>query len=208
MYNTISTINGAYQLPTTLEHSIPVMPIKNIAVIGSRKLSSKYIQKIGQIIDYLLQKRYHIASGGAKGADDFVLSHLLHRERSDRGVIFSAWDTYKGFPADVRKKVRYFHQQGGSIFWGTSSGAEPITAIKMALLHRNIKLIEASEGVVAFLTAESRGTFFTVREAVKHKRKLVVFPINRELPGFHNVKWVKLLCGGCWDGGYKAVYLK
>lgn len=204
----ISIINSVLSLPHTLEPSFPVIPIKNIAVVGSRKLSPKYSEKIGNIVDYLLSKQYNIASGGAKGADDYVLRHLLHRERADRGVIFSAWDTYKGFPLDVRKHVRYFHQQGGSILWGASSGAEPITAVKMALLHRNIRLVQASEGIVAFMNADSRGTFYTVREAIKAKKKVVVFPINRELPGFHVVKWVPLLCGGCWEGGYKAVYLK
>jgi len=196
------------ELPVSFDPCIPVSPIKNIAVVGSRKLSPKYSNQISQIVDYLLSKHYHIASGGAKGADDFVLRQLLHRDRADRGVIFSAWDTYKGFPADVRKHIRYFHQNGGSIMWGTSSGAEPIMAVKMALLHRNIRLVQACEGVIAFMNADSRGTFYTVREAVKAKKKLVVFPINRELPGFSIVKWVPLKCGGCWDGGYKAVYLK
>lgn len=195
-------------IPTTLEPGFSVVPIKNIAVVGSRNLSSKYGPKINQIVDYLLSQNYHIASGGAKGADDMVLKHLIHRERFDRGAIFTAWDTYKGFPAELRKHIRYFHEHDGAINWGTSSGSEPMSLIKMALLNRNIRLVQASEGVIAFMTAESRGTFFTIREALRAKKKVVVFPVGRTLPGFSVVKWVPLKCGGCWEGGYKAVYLK
>ena len=92
--------------------------------------------------------------------------------------------------------------------WGISSGKESRLSITRALLQRNTQLVEACEGLVAFLTAESRGTFFTLKEAVIRKKKLVVFPIGRELPGFQVVKWVPLKCGGCWEGGYKATYLR
>jgi predicted Rossmann fold nucleotide-binding protein DprA/Smf involved in DNA uptake len=202
------SLSKCQYLPETIVTRFPVAPIKNIAVVVSRNLSPKYGSQVGQIVDYLLSQNYHITTGGAKGADDMVLKHLLHRERPDRGAIFSAWDTYKGFPVELRKHIRYFHETGGAINWGTSSGSEPMSLIKMALLNRNIRLVQASEGVIAFMTPESRGTFFTVREAVRAKKKLVVFPINRLLPGFSVVKWVPLKCGGCWEGGYKAVYLK
>lgn len=201
-------IQNLSRLPVTVDPFVPIAPIKNIAVVGSRNLSPKFAGTVAQIVDYLLTQNYHIVSGGAKGADDMVLKHLLHRERCDRGAIFSAWDTYKGFPVELRKHIRYFHENGGAINWGTSSGSEPMSLIKMALLNRNQRLVQASEGVIAFMTPESRGTFFTIREAVRAKKKLVVFPINRLLPGFSVVKWVPLKCGGCWDGGYKAVYLK
>ena len=78
----------------------------------------------------------------------------------------------------------------------------------MALLHRNVRLVDACEGITAFLTEQSRGTFFTVKKAVEKRKKLVVFPIDRELPGFQVVKWVPLKCGGIWDGAVKAVYLR
>lgn len=203
----MSLLKKSY-IPITIEPSFSVAPIKNIAVVGSRNLSPKYAGTVAQIVDYLLSQNYHIVSGGAKGADDMVLKHLLHRERCDRGAIFSAWDTYKGFPVELRKHVRYFHENGGAIDWGTSSGSEPISLVKMALLNRNIRMVQACEGLIAFMTLESRGTFFTVREAVRAKKKLVVFPIGRPLPGFSVVKWVPLKCGGYWEGGYKAVYLK
>ena len=194
--------------PPIVEVCTPVIPIRNVGVVGARSLSTKYAEKIGRIVEALINHGFHIATGGALGTDDYVLSQLIAKERFDRGVIFSAWNTFKGFPVKVRKSVRTFHDFGGSIIWGDSTGAEHPSAIKMALLHRNVRLVDACEGITAFLTEQSRGTFFTVKKAVEKRKKLVVFPIDRELPGFQVVKWVPLKCGGIWDGAVKAVYLR
>lgn len=195
-------------IPPVFEVFTPVIPIRNVGIVGARSLSPKYAEKIGRIVDALIHHGFHIATGGALGTDDYVLSQLISKERFDRGVIFSAWNTFRGFPVKVRKSVRTFHDYGGSIIWGDSTGAEHPSAIKMALLHRNVRLVDACEGITAFLTEQSRGTFFTVKKAVEKRKKLVVFPIERELPGFQVVKWVPLKCGGVWDGAFKAVYLK
>ena len=58
-----------------------------------------------------------------------------------------------------------------------------------------------------------------IKKAATGKVPLVVFPNTmsggeidpgtlaalQEVPA---VKWVPLRCGGCWEGGYKAVYLR
>ena len=93
-------------------------------------------------------------------------------------------------------------------FGGLVQGKEPHSIVRMALLKRNEKLVQASYGVVAFITAGSKGSLFTISKAVKAHLPLVVFPVSCELPTFQNVKWVALRCGGCWEGGFKAVYLK
>ncbi len=90
----------------------------------------------------------------------------------------------------------------------------------MALLKRNERLIEACYGLVAFLMPASKGTIFTISKAVNAHLPLEVFPVDAQgfshklnfnpviLPEFSNVKWVALRCGGCLDGGFKAVYLR
>ena len=188
--------------------SVETDQISNIGVVGGRSLPPTYATQISGIVEYLLNKGYNIASGGAKGADAYVLSHLVHNEASHKGVVFSAWNNFKVFPVAVRENMRQFCAQQGAIIWGDSSGKDHPAAIKMALLHRNIKLVQASEGIVAFLTEGSRGTFFTIQEAIKKRKKLVVFPVGRALPQFKVVKWVPLTCGGCWENSYKAVYLR
>ncbi len=188
--------------------SVKIESISNIGVVGGRSLPPSYATQISDIVEYLLNKGYHIASGGAKGADAYVLSHLVEHDACDKGVVFSAWNNFKVFPVAVRENMRQFCAQQGSLIWGDSSGKDHPAAIKIALLHRNIKLVQASEGIVAFLTEGSRGTFFTIQEAIKKRKKLVVFPVGRALPQFKVVKWVPLTCGGCWENSYKAVYLR
>ncbi len=182
--------------------------IRNIGVIGSRSLSYAYVDKVGQVVADLLERGFHIASGGALGTDQFCLEKLISSGNSDKCAIFSAWKNYAGFPAKVRPFVRKAQQDGATLFWGWAQGKEPQSLVRMALLKRNEKLVEACYGLVAFINAGSKGSIFTISKAVKAHLPLVVFPVGCELPQFSNVKWVALRCGGCWDSSYKAIYLK
>ena len=195
-------------LPPEVEPATPVAPMRSIAVVGSRLLPHAFKSKVEKIVDDLMQRGFHIASGGAMGTDDVVLSHLIERGQFHRGIIYSPWNTLKGFPVKVRPHIRTFHSQGGNIVWGDSNGAEHPNAVKAALLGRNARLVEGCSGVTAFLTEDSRGTFFTVKTAITKRKKLVLFPIDRNLPCFDVVRWVPLKCGGIWDGAFKAVYLR
>ncbi|MFC1771360.1 DNA-processing protein DprA [Candidatus Margulisiibacteriota bacterium] len=188
------------------EASLP--SVRNIGVIGSRNFPFHLSEKVGDVVDDLLRRGFHIASGGALGTDQFCLQRLISSGNSEKGAIFSAWQNYAGFPVKVRPFVREARKNGASIFWGFAAGKEPHSIIRMALLKRNEKLVEACYGLVAFITAGSKGSIFTITKAVKAHLPLVVFPVNCDLPSFTNVKWVALRCGGCWENGFKAVYLK
>ncbi len=182
--------------------------IRNIGIIGSRSLPFSYAEKVGNVVEDLLERGFHIASGGALGADQFCLERLISSGNSDKCSIFSAWKNYAGFPAKVRPFVCEARQNGATLFWGWSQGKEPQSIVRMALLKRNEKLVEACYGLVGFITKGSKGSIFTISKTVKAHLPLVVFPVDCELPKFTNVKWVALRCGGCWEGGFKAVYLK
>jgi hypothetical protein len=182
--------------------------IKNIGVIGSRDLPFPYAGKVGDVVDALLEKGFHIASGGAIGVDQFCLDRVLASDSSDKCTIFAAWKNYKGFPVKVRPYVREAREKGASILWGLASAKEQRSLVRVALLKRNERLIEACYGLVAFIAAGSRGSMFTISKAVKKHLPLVVFPVGCELPHFSSVKWVALRCGGCWEWGFKAVYLR
>lgn len=180
----------------------------SIGVVGSRSLAYTYAQSVGQVVEDLLSRNFHIASGGAIGTDQFVIEKLLHNGQSDKGVIYSAWRTYKGFPVKVRAMHRQFKTYGGSIIWGESSGKQPAYMVKSALLGRNVRLVEACYGMVFFLTAGSRGSIFTLTKAIKEKMPIVIFPVECELPNLPHIKWRAIRCGGCWEGSYKVVYLR
>ncbi|MFC1771513.1 DNA-processing protein DprA [Candidatus Margulisiibacteriota bacterium] len=190
------------------QKEMPASAIRNIGVIGSRSLPFACADKVGQVVDDLLGRGFNIASGGALGTDQFCLERLISSDNASKCSIFSAWKNYAGFPVKVRPFVREARQNGATLFWGWAQGKEPHSIIRLALLKRNENLVEACYGLVAFITAGSKGSIFTITKAVKAHLPLVVFPVNCELPRFTNVKWIPLRCGGCWENGFKAVYLK
>ena len=185
-----------------------VAKIRSVGVIGTRTLGFQHADKVGLVTEDLLGRGYHIASGGAIGTDQFVIDRLLDLGRSHEGTVYAAWKHYPGFPVKVRSLVRTFKERGGSIIWGQAEGKEPAFVLKTAYLSRNERLVEAGYGLVAFINGDSRGSVFTIKKAAKKHLPLVVFPIACHLPEITSVKWVPLRCGGCWEGGFKAVYLR
>lgn len=183
-------------------------PVRSVGIIGSRKLAYQHAKQVGAVVDDLVSRDYHIATGGAVGADQYVVEQLLRQGISDKGTVYAAWRNYTGFPVQVRAMIRQFRDQGGHILWGASSGKEEYTIVKMGLLLRNKRLVDACYGLVAFIDPHSRGSIFTLKKATEKRQVVVVFPHDCDLPTIHYVKWVPLRCGGCWEGGYKAVYLK
>ena len=183
-------------------------PMRSVGVIGSRSLGYGYADAVGQVVEDLLGRGYHIASGGAIGADQFVIERLLHLGMSAQCTVYSAWKNYDGFPVKVRAIMRQFKDYGGHLLWGFSAGKETPYLIKAALLLRNKRLVEACYGLVAFIDGQSRGSLFTINVAAAKRMPIVIFPVECHLPELSFVKWVPLRCGGCWEGGFKAVYLK
>lgn len=181
---------------------------KSVGVIGSRSLTYTVANKVGDIVQDLIKRKYHIATGGAIGADQFVIERLLRLGLSDHCTVYSPWQNYAGFPVKVRAMMRQFKDYGGHLLWGEVGGNEPRHLIKMGLLLRNQRLVSACYGLVAFIDGHSRGSIFTIQKAAQKRLTLVVFPHDCHLPEIDFVKWVPLKCGGCWDGGFKAVYLK
>jgi len=181
---------------------------KSVGVIGSRSLPYTVANKVGDIVQDLIKRKYHIATGGAIGADQFVIERLLRLGLSDHCTVYSPWQNYAGFPVKVRAMMRQFKDYGGHLLWGEVGGNEPQHLIKMGLLLRNQRLVSACYGLVAFIDGHSRGSIFTIQKAAQKRLTIVVFPHDCHLPEIDFVKWVPLKCGGCWDGGFKAVYLK
>ena len=182
--------------------------VKQVGVIGSRSLPVRKAELVGAVVEDLLKRKFHIASGGAVGTDEYCMAYLVHTGEADKGTLYSPWSTYEGFPVKVRALTRQFKEYGGSIVWGSLHGKEEYAIVRTGLLQRNLRLIEAVSGIVAFLYGESRGSLFTIRKALSEHLPVVIFCIDTPLPEFKNIKWKPLRCGGCWDGAYKAVYLK
>lgn len=146
-----------------------------VGVVGSRSLPTSFSPLVSSVVSLFLVRGFRVASGGALGADSFALSALLQQGAAPSGVIFSAWQSASGFPASIRPQVSQFLSTGGQVVWGPASpGASRQQAVS-ALLGRNRRLVSACSVLVAFLFGPSRGSLFTVRQAVAQGIPVVVF---------------------------------
>ena len=146
-----------------------------VGVVGSRSLPASFAPLVSSVVSFFLARGFRVASGGALGADSFALSALLAQGASASGVVFSAWSSASGFPASVSPSVSRFLASGGQVVWGSGSSGGSRGSVVSALLGRNRLLVSSSSVVVAFLFGSSRGSLFSVREAVSRGVPVVVF---------------------------------
>lgn len=61
------------------QHETTLVPYltKSVGVVGSKSLPYSLADKVGLITEDLIKHKYHIATGGAIGADQFVMERLL-----------------------------------------------------------------------------------------------------------------------------------
>lgn len=146
-----------------------------VGVIGSRSLPARFAPLVSSVVSLFLSRGFGVASGGAAGADQFALSALLRSGSASRGVVYSAWSSASGFPASARPDIKRFIAAGGQVVWGPASAGAARPAAVSALLGRNRLLVSASSVIVAFLHGPSRGSLYTVRQAVSSGVPVVVF---------------------------------
>ncbi len=146
-----------------------------VGVVGSRSLPASFSPLVSFVVSFFLGRGFWVASGGALGADSFALSALLQQGAASRGVIYSAWSSASGFPSSVRPQVSAFLASGGQVVWGAGSAGGSRGAVVSALLGRNQRLVSSCSVVVAFLYGSSRGSLYTVRQAVEQGRQVIVF---------------------------------
>lgn len=68
---------------TVRHHEMELVPCltKSVGVVGSRSLPYSLADKVGLITEDLIKRKYHIATGGAIGADQFVIERLAVKAR-------------------------------------------------------------------------------------------------------------------------------
>jgi hypothetical protein len=175
-----------------------------IAVIGSRALPVAFNEKVLGVVGRLLLRGHEVCHGGAMGADHFVLQALINLQASNRGILFSAWESVLGFPAQVQPDVQKYLAAGGRAVLPTTGGRPPYlpasggevlpyNLARKALLQRNVEMVNHSDALVAFLHGESRGSTFTIKKACEKGLPVLVFLSgSTTLPQIKNGKWVPL----------------
>ena len=178
------------------------------SVIGSRHLPSSWESWVDAVVGLLLSRGHRICSGGAVGADFFVLRSLVSRGSSacQGSSVFLPGDLSL-VPAPCALWLDRFLGLGGQVIEGSASESSARRDYVRALLIRNCSIVRASAGVVAFVSGCSEGSWFTVFQAVRRGRPVVVFPVDGPecLRQFSAGHWVPCRC---LAGAYVFNYLK
>jgi len=158
-----------------------------VAVAGARVLPEAVAPQVSAVVGFLIGRGWGIGSGGARGADAFALGAVVAAGSAAcaRSVVF--------LPGAVPARdpvLQAFVADGGRVVPGVGGG-------RLALLARSRRLAREAAGVVAFLWGPSRGSGFTVREAVRAGKPaaIVLAGGGAVLPVFTGGRWVPCRLG-------------
>src|SRR5262249_49828273 len=145
--------------------------------------------QIAEVVRFFVARGWGIGSGGARGADQFALEAVVAAgaEACGRSVVFLP-GAHSAAPG---RALGVFVARGGRVVPGSGAG-------RAALLGRSRRLAQASSGVVAFLWGPSRGSIFTVREAIRSGKPAAVVLAGggAALPSFTGGRWAPCAFGG------------
>lgn len=178
------------------------------SVIGSRCLPREWESRVSGVVDLLLSRGHRICSGGAVGTDLVVLRRLVQLGASAcRGSVVYLPGDLSLVPGPCFAWLDKFIGLGGQVVEGCATEASSRQEFVSALLIRNCSIVRASAGVVAFVSHDSPGSWFTVEQAIRRDVPVVAFPIDGPtcLRHFLSGSWVP---SRSLAGAYLFNYLK
>jgi hypothetical protein len=172
-----------------------------VAVVGARVLPEAVAPQVSAVVGFLLGRGWGIGSGGARGADAYALGAVVAAGSAAcaRSVVF-----LPGAVPAQDPTLQAFAGRGGRVVPGAGGG-------RLALLTRSRRLAREAAGVVAFLWGPSRGSVYTVREAVRSSKPaaVVLGGAGAILPVFSAGRWVPCRLGPVeafrWEPGPRAL---
>src|SRR5499425_763528 len=158
-----------------------------VAVVGARVVPESVAPQVAAVVRGFLARGWGIGSGGARGADAYALRAVVAAGGAacTRSVVF-----LPGVVSAGDRALQAFVAAGGRVVPGAGGG-------RWALLARSRRLARKSAGVVAFLWGPSRGSVFTVREAIRAGKPAAVVLAGggATLPAFSGGRWVPCRLG-------------
>ena len=148
-----------------------------VAVVGSRELPAAWSGRVSSVVTQLLQRGCQIASGGALGADLFALQAVVRAGASSGASVFLPGQSLQQSPLACQQALAVFQQAGGTVVPGQAQPGANKDEFVAALFARSVALVQACKGVVAFVSGQARGTWFTCQQAARLGRSVVVFPV-------------------------------
>jgi DNA processing protein len=174
-----------------------------VAVVGSRALPASWAGRVSQVVSSLVSRGCSVGSGGALGADLFALQAVLQLGAVQGAQVFLPGSLAQA-PAASARLLQSFLSRGGEVLSGSAAPGCSFSQYVSALFARSEALVRASVGVVAFVSGQSRGTWFTCQFAARLGRSVVVFPVEgpRALHSLGCGSWVPV---PPWSGAWRWV---
>jgi predicted Rossmann fold nucleotide-binding protein DprA/Smf involved in DNA uptake len=172
-----------------------------VAVVGSRALPASWAGRVSHVVRDLVRRGCSVGSGGALGADFFALQAVLQLGAVQGAQVFLP-GTILQAPAASAQLLHSFLSRGGQVVSGSAAPGCSSQQYVAGLFARSEALVRASVGVVAFVSGQSRGTWFTCQCAARLGRSVVVFPVEgpRALRSLGCGSWVPI---SCWSGTWR-----
>ncbi len=174
-----------------------------IAVVGSRSLPLSWRNRVESVVGSLVSRGHSVGSGGALGADLFALrACVLSGSGACSGSVVFLPGRVESSPLPCHHWLSAFRQLGGQVVPGPARLGARRDEFVPALFARSQSLVRHSQGVVAFISGRSSGSWFTCRFAVSLGLPVVVYPVEG-VGGLRSLgfgRWVPL---HSWAGSFR-----
>lgn len=172
------------------EGNLELLSGKNIAVVGTRRMSSYGEEVTKKFTKELVEKGWNIVSGLARGVDRVAHETAIGYKGSTLAVLAHGLDmTYPPEHVQLRRRIV---ESGGLIL---SEHAEGVGLTKQSLALRNRIVVGISQAVLVTESPKSSGTKITVKFAADAGRDVYIVPGPINDPTYEGS--VELMRDGC-----------
>ncbi len=172
------------------EGNIDLLKGKNIAVVGTRRMSEYGRMVTEQFVRGLVKNGWTIVSGLARGVDRVAHETAIGYKGSTLAVLAHGLDmTYPPEHVELRRRIV---ESGGLV---VSEHAEGVGLTKQNLAIRNRIVVGISQCVLVTESPKSSGTKITVRFAADSGRDVYIVPGPVNDPTYEGS--VELIRDGC-----------
>lgn len=172
------------------EGNLELLSGKNIAVVGTRRMSSYGEEVTKKFVKGLVNKGWNIVSGLARGVDRVAHETCLLQNGATIAVLAHGLDiTYPPEHVQLRKRIV---ESGGLIL---SEHVEGVGLTKQSLALRNRIVVGISQAVLVTESPKSSGTKITVKFAADAGRDVYIVPGPINDPTYEGS--VELMRDGC-----------
>lgn len=163
--------------------NLDLINTKSVSIVGTRKPSDEGLRRTRKLVKLLVQDKYTIVSGLAKGIDTEAHRTAINNKGQTISVIGTPLN--ENYPKENKELQEYIAKEHLLLsqvpFWRYEQ--QTYLGNRLFFPERNKTMSALTEGTVIIEASETSGTLIQARAALYQKRKLFILESN-----FHNPK--------------------